>query len=210
MQHIHTGAAPLSVISRRVREREILRQLHYNNTRKAVLRSSTAVRNYAAKRTPALVREFVEMLLGSLLGFLVIAELLAHLAGVSELYTFSAFGLLYSLQSTYYKYKLAADPGFTIPSCRCARRADGTQSVLRSRQSAVLGIPNSVFASAFFCAVLALTAAADSRAALPLAVAAVAASCYLSYVMLVRIQSLCATCVNLAALSALVLWRLAS
>jgi uncharacterized membrane protein len=119
------------------------------------------------------------------------------------------FGLVYSLQSTYYKYKLAVDPGFRIPSCRCARpRADGTESVLQSRQSATFGIPNSVFASAFFCAVLVLTAEADSREALPLAVVATAASIYLSYVMLVRIRSLCATCINMAALSALILWQL--
>jgi uncharacterized membrane protein len=209
MTHIHEHAEPIGAISRRVREREILRQLRYNDTRKAAIRSRNAVRNSLARRTPALAREFLKALLGSLVGFLLIAELLAHLAGVNEIYTFSVFGLVYSLQATYYKHKLAVDPGFRIPSCGCARRGvDGTESVLQSRHSAILGIPNSVYASAFFCAALALTAAADNRLALPLAVVAVTASIYLSYVMLARIRSLCATCINIVALSALILWQL--
>ena len=209
MTHVHEHAEPIGATSRRVREREILRQLRHNSTRKAAIRGRIAVRNSLARRTPALAREFLKALLGSLVGFLLIAELLAHLAGVNEIYTFSVFGLVYSLQATYYKYKLAVDPEFKIPSCGCARRSvDGTESVLQSRQSATLGIPNSVFALAFFCAALALTAVADSRLALPLAAIAVAASIYLSYVMLVRIRSLCATCVNIVALSALILWQL--
>jgi uncharacterized membrane protein len=162
-----------------------------------------------AARTPALAREFLGTLLGALVGFLVIAELLAHVAGVGQIYTFSAFGLVYSLQSTYYKYRLAADPGFKIPSCRCARRgADGTEGVLQSRYSTTLGIPNSVYAAAFFVAVPILAAVAGSRVALPLAVVAIAASSYLSYIMLARIRSLCATCISVAALSALILWQL--
>ncbi len=187
----------------------MLRQLRYNGARKAAIRGRSAVRIYLTTRTPALAQEFLGTLLGALVGFLVIAELLAHFAGVSQIYTFSAFGLLYSLQSTYYKFKLAADPGFKIPSCRCARRgADGTEGILQSRHSATLGIPNSVYAAVFFVAVPVLAAVADSRAALPLAVVAVAASSYLSYIMLARIRSLCATCISIAALSALILWQL--
>jgi uncharacterized membrane protein len=68
--------------------------------------------------------------------------------------------------------------------------------------------PNSVFAAAFFGAVLVLTAVADTRMALPLAAAAVAVSIYLSYVMLVRVRSLCAICINITALGAVILWQL--
>jgi uncharacterized membrane protein len=187
----------------------MLRQLRYNDAAKAAIRGHSAVRNYLAARTPALAREFLGTLLGALVGFLVIAELLARVAGISQLYTFSAFGLVYSLQSTYYKVKLAADPGFKIPSCRCARRgADGTEGVLQSRYSATLAIPNSVYAAVYFVAVPVLAAVAGRRAALPLAVVAIAASGYLSYIMLARIRSLCATCVSIAALSALILWQL--
>jgi uncharacterized membrane protein len=45
--------------------------------------------------------------------------------------------------------------------------------------------------------------------ALPAAGAAVAVSIYLSYVMVARLRSLCATCINIAALSALILWQIA-
>ena len=71
-----------------------------------------------------------------------------------------------------------------------------------------LAIPNSVYAAVFFIAVPVLVAVAGSRAALPLAVAAIAASSYLSYVMLARIRSLCATCISISALSILILWQL--
>jgi uncharacterized membrane protein len=208
MAHIHQHAGTMGAISRRVREREMRRQLRYNDARKAAIRGRSAVRDYVATRTPALAREFLGTFLGALVGFLVIAELLAHIAGVSELYTFAAFGLVYSLQSAYYKYKLAADPGFKIPSCRCARRSvDGTEGVLQSRYSATLGIPNSVYAAAYFVAVPVVAAVAGSRAALPLAVGAIAASIYLSYIMLAKIRNLCTTCISIAALSALILWQ---
>jgi uncharacterized membrane protein len=211
MSQINEHAEPGGAISRQLRAREIRRQLRYNDARKAAIRSRAAVRSYVAEVMPALAREFLETLLGSLVGFLIIAEMLAHFAGVSGLYTFSVFGLVYSLQATYYKYKLAVDPGFRIPSCRCAgRRRDGTEGVLQSQQSAVLGIPNAWFAAAFFCTLLVLTAVGDSRTALPLAVIAVAASSYLSHVMLVRIRSLCTTCINIAALNVLILWQLMS
>jgi uncharacterized membrane protein len=188
-------------IASRVREREVKRQLRFNEARKRVI--------LARERFPALGREFLETLLGSALGFFVLAWLLSRFAGVGSLYTLSAFGFVYSSQATYYKRRLARDPDFRIPSCKCAgRRTDGTEGVLRSRQSAVLGIPNSVFASGFFCAVLGLTAFGESRLALPLAVGAVAASVYLGYVMLTRLRSLCSICINIAALNALVLWQL--
>jgi uncharacterized membrane protein len=209
MSHRQPPAWPIDAISHRVQERENLRQFRFNNTRKAVIRSRIAAHNSLTGRIPALIREFAKALLGALVGFLVIAKLLAYLANVHEIYTFSVLGLFYSAQSTYYKYKLAADPGFKIPSCRCASRsADGTESVLRSRHSAIASIPNSVFAAAFFCAVLILTAVAHTRMALPLAVADVAVSIYLSYIMLVRVRSLCVICINITALGALILWQL--
>ncbi len=199
---------PLDAISHRVREREILRHLRFNNTRKAAMRSRIAAHNSLADRVPVLIREFAKTLLGALVGFLIIAKLLSYLANVHEIYTFSVLGLFYSAQSTYYKYKLASDPEFKIPSCRCAGRgADGTKSVLQSQHSTIAGIPNSVFAAAFFCATLILTAAGQTRMAFPLAAAAVAVSIYTSYIMLARVRNLCAICVNITALCALIIWQ---
>jgi hypothetical protein len=56
--------------------------------------------------------------------------------------------------------------------------------------------------------VLVLTAVAHTRIALPLAAADVAVIIYLSYIMLVRVRSLCAICINITALGALILWQL--
>lgn len=211
VSRIHEEAGPLAAISRRVREREIRRQLRHNDARKMAVRARAALRRFVSERTPALAREFLETLLGAALGFFVIGWLLAHFAGIGSLYTFSVFGLLYSAQATYYKRKLALDPGFRIPSCRCAgRRADGTEGVLQSRQSAVLGIPNSAFAVAFFCMVLVTTVLDERRLALPPALAVVVASIYLSYVMLTKLRSLCAICLNIAALNVLIFWQLLS
>ena len=52
-----------------------------------------------------------------------------------------------------------------------------------------------------------IASVAGSRAALPLAIVAIAASIYLSYIMLAKIRNLCATCISIAALSALILWQ---
>src|SRR5437879_1563900 len=101
-------ATGLSVITRRVQERELRRQLRYN-----------AARKYIAGRTPRLLSEFLKLLLGSLIAFWVVARLLAFIPGVRLLYAYAGFGLLYSLQATYYKYKLSIDPGYKIPRCRC-------------------------------------------------------------------------------------------
>jgi uncharacterized membrane protein len=116
---------------------------------------------------------------------------------------------VYSLQSTYYKYRLSTDPEFAIPSCRCAsKRLEGTETVLRSRQSAILGVPNSLVAVAVYSAIALAAVIGDGRIALALAIVAVLASSYLSYVMLAKIRSLCSLCINIAALNVLILWQL--
>ena len=94
----------LSQISRRVREREIRRQILYNR-----------LGNQVAHRFPTLLPEFLKMLLGSLIGFWIITALLAYIPHAQPLYTLPLFGLLFSLQATYYKYRLARDPGYKIP-----------------------------------------------------------------------------------------------
>lgn len=199
--------SPVTAIARRMQEREIRRQLHANDARRTAIRLRAAV----VERLPVLVREYAETLLGSLLGFAVLFELAAHLAGVSALYTLPAFGLVYAWQATYYKFKLASDPSFVIPSCRCAgRRRDGTADVLRSGHAAFLGVPSSLLAAAIFAALLALTAAGEPGPRLPLAGLALAASAYLGYAMLVRVRSVCTLCVNIAAINVLLVWQLAT
>lgn len=198
-------------VARRVREREIARLLRQNRSRKRAVELRLSVRTTVAARLPALVRGYFETLLGSLIGLTVLFELLAHLAGVNPLYSLPIFGFLYASQSAYYTIKLAADPGFTVPSCRCAgRRNEGTADVLRSTHSAVLGVPNSVLALGFFTALLASTALGESSLQLPLSAVAVAVSTYFSYIMVTRIRSLCSICINIAAVNLLILWQVAS
>ena len=184
-----------SVISRRVRERDVRRQLLYNRFRKAGLRL-----------VPPLLREFLKMVTASLIGYWVIAELLAYVSGPRPLYTLTVLALVYSLQATYYKYRLSLDPGYRIPSCNCAGSGnDDTETVLRSRHGAVLKIPTSVLGALLYAALLVLIYMNERDAALPLAILAVVGSVYLSYVMVAKIASLCTTCINVAALNVLIL-----
>lgn len=188
-----------NTISRRLREREIRRQIRYNHLRKAVV-----------SRLPKVLREFLQTLGGALLGFFIVAELLSYFAGVKPLYALSAFGALYSMQASYYKYKLSVDPAYTVPKCKCAGLAnDKTDAVLRSSESAIFGLPNSVLATLLYPALFVLVYLGHEQAALPIGLLAVVGSAYLSYVMVVRLASLCSICVNVAALNVLILWQLA-
>lgn len=191
--------ADKNTIARRARERELRRQIRYNNLRKAVV-----------SRLPTALQEFLQTVGGALLGFLIVAELLSYFAGVNPLYTLSALGTLYSMQASYYKYKLSVDPAFTVPRCKCAGVAnDKTEAVLRSSESAIFGLPNSALGSLLYPALFVLVYLGHEHLALPLGLLAVVGSAYLSYVMVVRLASLCSICVNIAALNVLILWQLA-
>jgi len=150
--------------------------------------------------------EYVKMLFGSLLGFGIVAELLRSFTDVNPLYVLTLFGLLYSLQASFYKYKLAVDPTYEVPKCGCAGAAnDKTEVVLRSSASSILGIPSSVLATVLYVVVLLLVYLQHDSAAMLPAILAVAGSIYLGYVMVVRLAGLCPTCVNIAALNVLIL-----
>jgi uncharacterized membrane protein len=82
--------------------------------------------------------------------------------------------------------------------------------VLRGAASQTLGIPNSAVGAVVFPAVAFLAHAGHADAALLVAASAVLASAYLAHVMITRIAGLCSTCINIAGLSVLMLWRLLS
>lgn len=194
-----TVSNEVSTIARRARERELQRQIRYNRIR-------TVVRG----RLPALLPEFLRMLLGSLLGFAILAELLRYFADVPPLYLLPVLGLVYSMQASFYKYKLAVDPTYKISTCGCAGAADDkTEVVLRSSESAILGIPNSVLGTALYAALLLLVYLQQDFAAMLPAIVAGVGSVYLSYVMVGRIASLCPICINVAALNVLILLQFA-
>lgn len=184
----------MSTIARRARERELQRQIRHNRIRRAVVSG-----------LPALVPEFLRTLLGSLLGFGIVAELLRYFADVKPLYVLPLLGLVYSTQASFYTYKLGVDPAYEIPKCGCAGAAnDKTEVVLRSSESATLGIPNSVLGTVLYAALLLLVYLQQDFAALLPAIVSIAGSGYLSYVMVGRIASLCPICINIAALNVLI------
>ena len=184
-----------STISHRVREREIQRQIMYNNLGK-----------YVRDRVPPLFREFLRMIVGSLVAIWIIGELLLIVFHVSPFYTYAILGLFYSIQSTYYKYRLSVDPNYKIPKCRCnARHNENMEQVLKSTDSTILRIPNSVFAMLFYSVVLIMRYFGHLNTLVLVAVIAFCVSVYMSYVMIAKIGSLCANCINISALNMLIL-----
>lgn len=190
-------------IARRVREREVRRRVLYDRGRKI---SHKYLTRLMPKRPTTLSGEFLKMWLGSLAAFWIIARLLAYIPHVSSVIVLLLFGLLFSMQASYYKYKLSRDPNYKIPRCgACSgRKDDNTETVLRSSDSALLGIPNSWFGVGFYVALLVLTFMRYPTAAVYLAGAGIVASAFLSYVMIAKIKALCALCVNTAALNLLI------
>jgi len=194
-----------SIISRRVHQREIRRQILFNDVRKIGLRRNY-LGSYMADRIPVLLPEFLKMMIGSLLALWIIAKLLGYVFHASPLYTFAVFGLIYSVQATYYKYRLSVDPNYRIPKCRCVGYRDGdTETVLKSKESAILRVPNSVFGAVFYSTLLVLAYLKHIEAVRLVATVAVVVSAYLSYVMVVKIGSLCVNCINVGALNVLIL-----
>jgi uncharacterized membrane protein len=157
------------------------------------------------KQPTTLSGEFLQMWLGSLAAFWIIARLLAYVPHVSSLIVLLVFGLLFSMQATYYKYRLSKDPNYRVPKCACSgRKSDNTETVLRSSSSALLGIPNSLLGVGFYSALLLLMYLKHGEIAIYLAGAGVLTSAFLSYIMILRIEALCALCVNTAALNVLI------
>jgi uncharacterized membrane protein len=146
------------------------------------------------------------MWLGALAAFWIIARLLAYLPHVDYEITLLLFGLFFSMQASYYKYKLSCDSNYRIPKCgACSgRKDDNTETVLRSSDSALLGIPNAWFGVGFYVSLLVITFMTYPTAAIYVAGAGIAASAFVSYVMIAKIKALCALCVNTAALNLLI------
>lgn len=150
------------------------------------------------------------MAAASAVGFWILTALLAYVSPLEPLHAYTALGMLFSAQATLYKIKLASDPSYEIRGCGCGKgRADETAAVLRSRESAIMGVPNSVLAILIYAGLIAALAGGFDSGAVALAIVALAASAYFGYVMVFRLGSLCATCVNIAALNFLILLQLA-
>ena len=196
-----------SEIRRRARARDIERELMYNRTRKAGVRAFLAAR--AAGRFPALLPEYLKVLLGSMIGFWLIAWPLSFFLAARPVYTYAVLGLVFSLQATYYKYQLARNPEFKVRRCNCAgARRDGTETVLKSGAGSILGVPISLLGTVVYCALLVLVYSGATSTALITSLVGLLASGYFAYVMIAKIGGLCSTCINIAALNGLIVWQL--
>jgi len=185
-------------LARSVGERDVKRQVRYNDLRKLV-----------NAHVPEIFREYFTMIVGGLIAFWLVAELLFLAFHVQPLYTYVSLGLLYALQSTYYKYRLWKDPNYKIPKCRCnSRPNENMAQVLKSKSSVVMHIPISALAILFYVLLGVAWYVGYANATLVIAVAALCISAYMSYTMIHRIGSLCSICVNITALNVLIMVRL--
>ncbi len=202
-----SGSGWWSDMMQRARERDTERLLLYDRTRLATKQKWMAVS--ARSPFPAMLAEYLKVLAGSVIGFWLLAWPVSAFFDSSRLYTYAVLGLLFSLQATHHKYRLAKDPEYELRRCNCGgARKDGTKAVLQSSASAVAGIPTSLLGVAIYGVFLGMIYSGQMGIALVLATAGLVASAYLAFVMIARIGALCATCINIAALNVLLVWQL--
>jgi uncharacterized membrane protein len=181
-----------------VKGRELERQLLQVRVRKAVRR-----------HLPEQLPDYLKMLIGTLIVFGAASFLLRRFTSFNPLWMLVALALAYSLRSAYYKLRIRADPGYAIPKCGCAGAVnDRTEVVLRSAHSDFFGVPNGLLAALLYVALLVTMQLDLHSTAIGVAIAAVVASAYLGYLMVVRIGALCPTCVTIAGLNLLIVWLL--
>lgn len=194
-------------ITRRVRDSEVERQLLYNRARRIDVRAWLA--RFLPESAANLLGEFLKTLSGSVIGLWGLTWLLRWAFDLDATLAYAGFGLLFSLQATYYKLRLMRDPTFKIPKCRCAgRNHDNSEAVLSNRSSNVVGVPISAIAAALYVAIVVLRFGDQPTAGLALAVAAVLFSAYLAFLMITSIRDLCFTCINIAAVNLLLTWSM--
>ncbi|HUF67214.1 MAG TPA: vitamin K epoxide reductase family protein, partial [Longimicrobiales bacterium] len=193
----------MSDIMRRARERDTERVLLYDRTRRATLQTWLIAR--ARSPFPTLLPEYLKVLIGSVLGFWILAWPVSGVFDVSRLYTYTVLGLVFSLQATHTKYRLAKDPDYKVRRCNCGgARKDATETVLQSSASTIVGIPTSLLGVALHGALLAVIYSGLTGTAQILAAVGLLVSVYLAYVMIVKLGALCSTCINIAALNVLI------
>lgn len=188
-----------AAIATNVQHRDIRGQVRYNRARRQV---DGAI----ARRISPMARDFWASLAAAAIGSWAIALLVTAVTGAPAIDTLAALGLIYAGQATYHKIRLAKDPNYKIPHCHCAgAKHDDSEIVLASRRSSILRVPNSLFATAFFAAAIALSATGHHDVLVPLAGAAVVAGALLGYEMVVRLQALCQTCITITAINVVIL-----
>jgi hypothetical protein len=193
-------------IAKRVRERDVRRQLLYHNARKS-LSSVFSRGDRISKLMPEIAAEYVKAMLAAMAAFWLIDRGLHSAFGVDAIMCYALFGVVYTLQSSYYSYRLRRDPNFKIPRCACAKhsRHENSEQVLTTATGLIRSMPVSLPAALFY--VLLLTPwTRHYPTALPIvAVTACLVTLRLGYLMVFRIRSLCSNCISVGALNWLIL-----
>jgi uncharacterized membrane protein len=155
------------------------------------------------------VARFVQSLLSALIALWVLAALASFLFDVDPVYTLCALGLLFAGQATWYKHRLAVDPSFVIPGCKCGSAAgDRTEAVLTSAFGSIRSVPISLIGVAAYVLLLLLARSGQLGTAVWVAAAALAVSMWLAFVMVSRIRALCSLCISTCAVNILLVWYL--
>lgn len=155
-----------------------------------------------------LVSDLAKAVSGAALAFWLITVSLSFALAIDAIYFLAAFGLLYSIQASYYSYRLRVDPGYRIPSCGCGTVPESAERVLGSPHGSLLGIPNGLFGVLWYGLLIALVRTGVEGVVIPLAALSVLASAYLAWVMVAWVRGLCSICIYTFAINALILWQL--
>lgn len=112
-------------------------------------------------------------------------------------------GLALSFYAYFIERKLAKNPQYK-PSCELSDKFSCTKS-LNSPYAALLGISNSIIGMLFYVSMFWLAVSRYDRLLFIGALAAVAASCYLAYLLIFKIKALCPVCLAIYAVNAALL-----
>jgi hypothetical protein len=193
-------------IAKRVRERDVRRQLVYNNARKN-LSGAFFQGGRISELMPEIAAEYVKTTLAAMAALWLIARGLHWAFDVDAIMCYALFGMIYALRSSYYSYRLRRDPNFKISRCACAKRShhENSEQVLTTTTGLIQWMPVSMPAALFYALLLTPWARHYPTALPVVAATACLVTLRLGYLMVFRIRSLCSNCVSLGALNWLIL-----
>jgi hypothetical protein len=203
---IGSGSGWSRRVAKRVRERDVRRQLLYNNARKN-LTGALSLSRRLSQLMPEIAAEYAKATLGAMAAFWLIARGLHWAFGVDAVLCYALFGIIYALQSSYYSYRLRRDPNFKIPRCACAKRSrhENSEQVLATTTGFTRWMPVSAPAALFYALLLMPWVGHDPATVPVLAATACVVTLRLGHRMVFRIGSLCSNCISLGALNLLIL-----
>lgn len=184
--------------------------------------SASACKLPTRRSTVSLIKESAYEFFGIAFLASVMAFVLNYLFGLDQLILYNLIGLMCSLQTTYYKYKIALDPSY-VSSCNCAqsfsekKMAEVLKVVSHKKGSMLFNVPNSVFGIVFYSGLILLNTICKNMYFIntlvyPLTVLGIVVSCmgsvYLWQVMVFEIKSICILCMTIHATNFLALMYL--